>query len=246
MSQVPHPHRVRDPITAYFWSDDTIRSRQVSGTVPTGKLDIPVPPARLRADWEREISVHLGLEPGDVEALPLLRTRARWPAYSHCVQTMSAWTGALGLPGVLAASEVALMVCRGARYHHDGAQYGGKAFCNLFLSEECGLDLHFPAIDVRIPLGRGTAVIFDTGQPHGVIRRGGSGFDAAGFTPACDYTQVFLSWELAIENAQVARTLGVAFDTAAPGVLQADTAQLMRHGVRAEVCPQSGRWRQSD
>ena len=46
----------------------------------------------------------------------------------------------------LAASDVALMACRGAKYHHDGA----AAFCNLFLSEDRGLDLHFPATGQRI------------------------------------------------------------------------------------------------
>ena len=74
---------------------------------------------------------------------------------------------ALGLPP-LADCELALMACRGARYHHDGAQYGGAAFANLFLSEDRGLDLHLPLTGQRIPLTRGTAVGFDTGQPHAV------------------------------------------------------------------------------
>ncbi len=67
----------------------------------------------------------------------------------RCVQAVSDWTRApAGVPAVLAASDVALMACRGARYHHDGAQYGGMAFCNLFLSDDKGLDLHFPAIGI--------------------------------------------------------------------------------------------------
>src|ERR1700754_4298577 len=133
-------------------------------------IDVPVLPTRLLADWEREIASHMVLEPGAVEAMPLPRARARWPDYTRCVQAMSDWTSALGLPDVLAASDVALMACRGARYHHDGNQYGDAAFCNLFLSEDRGLDVHFPAVDRRISLRRGTALIFDTGQPHGVIR----------------------------------------------------------------------------
>lgn len=94
----------------------------------TGTVDVPVPPARLLADWEREISSRLVLEPGDVETMPLGRARARWPDYKRCVQAVSDWTCTLGLPEVLAASDVALMACRGARYHHDAAQYGGAAF----------------------------------------------------------------------------------------------------------------------
>jgi hypothetical protein len=204
------------PSIVRFRSGDALRSRRVSGAVLTGSLDVPMPPARLTADWEREVSSVLGLEPGDVEPLPLPRARARWPDYRQCVQAMADWTRALGLAEVLASSEVALMACRGAKLHHDAAQYGGAAFCNLFLSDDQGLDLHFPAAGLRMPLARGTAVVFDTGQPHAVIRRGRSGFDAADFAAGMDGTLVFLSWELPIEDVHVARTLGIVFDGEAP------------------------------
>ncbi|WP_213768418.1 hypothetical protein [Caballeronia sp. dw_19] len=242
MNYPPQPHRVRERLTSYFWSGDAIRSRCVSDIVLTGTLDVPVPPARLLADWEREISSRMVLEPGDVEAMPLARARARWPDYKHCVQAISDWTGALGLPGVLASSDVALMACRGARYHYDAEQYGGAAFCNLFMSEDRGLDLHFPSTDHRIPLTRGTAVIFDTGQPHGVIQRGSSGFNVADFSPDQDYTQIFLTWELPIENAHVGDALGVAFDIDPSTSLQLDEEQVWLNGARAIVCPDSGRW----
>lgn len=209
-------------------------------------LDVPAPPARLMADWEREISLRLGLEPGDVEALPLARARARWPDYRHCVQAVSDWTRTLGLDEVLASSDVALMACRGARYHHDGAQYGSAAFCNLFLTEDRGLDLHFPSTGHRIPLARGTAVIFDTGQPHAVIQRRSGGFNMADFPPDQDCTQVFLSWELPIEDTHVGCALRVAFDIAPLTSLQLDEEQVWLNGARASVCPDSGRWRRAD
>lgn len=229
-------------LTSYFWSGDAIRSRSISDVVLSGTIDVPAPAARLRADWEREISTRMTLEPGDVEAMPLARAQARWPDYARCVQAMSDWTGAQGLPAVLASSEVALMACRGARYHHDGAQYGGAAFCNLFLTEDVGLDLHFPSLDRRIALTRGTAVIFDTGQPHGVIQRGSSGFNAADFGPGEDNIQIFLTWELPIENAHVAHALKVAFDIAPSPPLQLDEEQVRLNGERVVVCPDSGRW----
>jgi hypothetical protein len=233
---------VQNFLTSYFWSDDAIRSRCVSDIVLTGTVDVPAPPARLLADWAREISSRMVLEPGDVEAMPLARARARWPDYARCVQAMSDWTGALGLPEVLAASDIALMACRGARYHHDGEQYGGAAFCNLFLSEDKGLDLHFPSIGRRIPLTRGTAVIFDTGQPHAVIQRHSNGFDVADFTPERDCTQLFLTWELPVEDVRVAHALGIAFDTAPSTSPQPDEEQVWLDGARATVCPDSGRW----
>src|SRR4051812_32090509 len=127
MNPPARPHGARDLLASCFWSGDALRSRSVSRIVPTATLDVPAPPERLVADWERDIALRLVLEPGDVEPLPLARARTRWPDYRHCVQAVADWTRARGLPGVLAASDVALMACRGARYHHDGTQYGSAA-----------------------------------------------------------------------------------------------------------------------
>lgn len=243
MSHPPQPHRVQDRIVSYFWSGDALRSRSVSNIVLSGTVHVPVPPARLVADWERETSLRLGLEPGDVEALSLARARARWPALRQGVQAASGWTATLGLPGALLAScDVALMTCRGASYHHDGARYGGMAFCNLFLSQDQGLDLHFPSTGQRIPLSRGTVVIFDTGQPHAVIERRSSGFSVADFPPDRDCTQVFLTWELPIGHAHVGQALGITFDIDSPTALLLDEEQVWINGARASVCPDSGRW----
>ena len=240
MSAAPLPHRVQDCPVSHYRSGDAIRSRSVSDTVLSGTVDVPALPARLVADWNREISLHLRLEPGDVEALPL--ARARWPDYRHCVQAVSGWMGALGLNGVLDTAEVALMACRGAKYHHDGTQYGGAAFCNLFLSEDVGLDLHFASTGHRIPLSRGTVVIFDTGQTHAVIDRDSAGFDSADFPPDRDRTQVFLTWELPIEHADVCKALRIAFDIDRSGALLLDNEQIWVNGAPGSVCPESGRW----
>jgi hypothetical protein len=233
---------MQDRLTSFFWSGDAIRSRCVSEIVLTSTLDVPAPGAPVLADWKRETSTRLALEPGDVEVMPLARTQVRWPDYKRCVQAMSDWTCALGLHDVLADSDMALMACRGARYHHDGEQYSGAAFCNLFLSEDKGLDLHFPTIGQRIPLKRGTAVIFDTCQPHGVIQRGSDSFIAEAFAPDQDCTQIFLTWELPIENADVAEALKVVFDIARSTSLQFKNEQVWVNGGPAIVCPESGRW----
>lgn len=232
-------------LACYFWSGDVIRSRSVSDVVLSGTLDVPASPARLTADWERETSLRLGLEPGDVEPLPLARARVRWPDYRHCVRAVSDWTRARGLHEVLAPCDVALMACRGAKYHLDAAHYGGAAFCNLFLSEDRGLDLHFPATGHRIPLTRGTVVLFDTAQPHAVIDRGSDGFDTADFPADRDCTQIFLTWEVPIENAPVAHALGIAFDIDPATALLLEEEQVWRNGARAGVCPDSGRWCQA-
>ena len=229
--------------TACFYrSGDALRSRSVGAVLPYGQLDVPTPPARLLADWQRETAHHLALEPGDVEPMPLARTRSRWPDYRRCVDAVEHWTRGLGLGTLLADSEVALMACRGARYHHDGAQYGGMAFCNLFLSEDRGLDLHFAATGLRIPLQRGTAVLFDTCQPHAVVARQSSGFDSADFPDGQDLTQVFLSWELPIENALLAQVLQLRLDTDPHTAARLDDEQLWINGAPALLCAQTGCW----
>jgi len=242
MSHPPQPDQANTPLTSYFWSDEVLRSRSVSGVVLTGRVEIPAPPPRLVADWERETTLRLGLEPGDVEALSLARARVRWPDYKRCVQAATDWTRATGLHDVLESCDVALMACRGAKYHHDAAHYGSAAFCNLFLSEDKGLDVHFASTGQRIPLVRGTVLVFDTGQPHAVIKRQCAGFKLADFSSDQDCTQLFLTWELPIENDHVARAMGITFDIDPLTALQLEEEQVWHNGQCASVCPVSGRW----
>lgn len=249
------PQGNKDHLVSYYQHGEALRSRSVSEVVLRGWVDVPAPPVRLVADWRRDITHQLGgdhggLQPGDVETLPLPRARARWPDYQHCVKAVADWTRSLGLGdvlgGVLASSEVALMACRGARYHHDAAQYGGAAFCNLFLCDTPELDVHFPAIGLRIPLVRGTVVVFDTGQPHAVIARSSNAFDAADFPPEHDCTQVFLTWELPIGNPQLSQALKIAFDIEPARALLLPQEQLWRNGMKADVCPATGHWQPLD
>ena len=229
-------------LVSHYWHGDALRSRGVSDVVAHGTLALPALPPRLLADWDREVVSQLHLAPGDVEALSLPRARMRWPDYRLCVEAVAGWARGLGLHEVLAAGDVALMACRGARYHHDGAQYGGAAFLNVFISDDKGLDLHFPGVGLRIPLVRGTVVVFDTGQTHAVIARGASGFDVAHFMPERDDTQVFLTWELPIEDADVVRALGIDFDVDPATTSQLQEEQVCLNGGRVSVCPASGRW----
>jgi hypothetical protein len=200
----------------------------------------------LLADWERDIAQQLDLQAGDVEEMPLARARMRWPDYKRCVQAASAWAGTMGLQDVLASSDIALMACRGARYHHDGAQYSDAAFCNLFVSEDKGLDVHFPLTGQRIALVRGTVLVFDTCQPHAVIDRRSGGFDLADFPPERDCSQLFLTWELPIENASVAQALGIAFDTDTTTALALDEAQVQVNEAWPSVCAATGQWLPAD
>lgn len=236
------PVRKRDAdggLVVRFHDGEALRSRCVGGIVRAGVIDIPAPSTRLAADWAREIATNLRLEPGDVEALSLPRARTRWPDFRRCVQAASDWMGTIGPHDVLVTGEIALMACRGAPYHHDAARYGGSVFCNLFLSEDLGLDVHFPLADRRIALTRGTMLLFDTGQPHAVVPRGADRFDAADFAPGRERDQVFLTWELPVDDPGLARALGIAFDVRPP--MKDDGEGLWLDGAPARPCPVSGR-----
>lgn len=228
---------------SYFPSGGALRSRSVGDAVLAGQVELPALPVRLLADWSREARESLDLQPGDVEVLPLARARSRWPDFRLCVAQARHWLAGQGLAAeLLDDADMALMTCLGARYHHDGAQYGGAAFFNLFVSDDLGLDLHFAATGRRIALARGTAVVFDPCQPHAVVPRGSAAFDPLDFAPGRDRAQYFLTWELPIEHAALAALLGVAFDVD-PDAASVPEAQLRLGGAAAELCPASGCWK---
>ena len=68
MRMTPQSPRVRDILCAHFWSGDAIRN--LSDVVLTSLVDMPALPTWLTADWQREISCRLQLEPGGVKELP--------------------------------------------------------------------------------------------------------------------------------------------------------------------------------
>ncbi len=231
-----------DLLSAVYRSADIVRSRTVSGVVRTAVLDVPVPPAPILADWQRDAVEQLGLDAGDIEPLSLGRTRRRWPPLRHCFEAVRQWLADNAVADAMSGADVALMASRGTHYHHDGELYGGKAFCNLVLSDERDTDLHLPAAGQRIALALGTVLLFDPCQPHAIIRRGAPGFDAADFASAHRPPQVFLTWELPIEHPPLAANLGVRVDVALPpaALLQAD--QVWRNGMPVALCPATGAW----
>ena len=109
-----------------------------------------------------------------------------------------------------------------------------------FVSEGKGQVVHFPTLDLRIPLTRGTVLIFDTCQPHAVIPRDSTGLHAGDFPVDQDGTQLFLTWELPGEDPRVAQALRIAFDVQPRAH---DDAGLLRGGAPASVDPESGCWR---
>jgi hypothetical protein len=54
--------------------------------------------------------------------------------------------------------------------------------------------------------------------------------------------QVFLTWELPIEHAQVQRALGIRIDVAPVSSSRVDEEQVWRNGVPVRLCPKTGGW----
>ena len=217
-------------------------TRPVSRTLRTGTLTPAPLPQGLQADCHREARTRLCIDPGDVEAFSLPRIVTRWPHFDAVTQSVGAWLRLLGIPAELFENaEVAFMGCRGASYHHDGARYGGIAFCNLFLSEDQDLAVRWPAIGKSLPPTRGTVALFDPCQPHGIVDAKNTSFDAADFTSP-DRLQFFLTWELPIEHPAVAKALGISFDLAGQpsNQVQEPSAPLRLDNEPVTVCPRTG------
>jgi hypothetical protein len=68
----------------------------------------------------------------------------------------------------------------------------------------------------------------------------------ADFPPDHDCTQVFLTWELPIEDVHVGRALRMTFDIDPSTSLLIEEEQVWLNGARVSVCPDSGRWCQSE
>jgi hypothetical protein len=71
-------------------------------------------------------------------------------------------------------------------------------------------------------------VLFDPSQPHAVIKRGSSGFDESDFPVEHDCNQVFLTWELPIQNSNIAQMLQISLDTTPAADCENGTTQELR------------------
>ena len=63
-----------------------------------------------------------------------------------------------------------------------------------------------------------------------------------GFAPDQDFDQIFLTWELPIEDADIGSALKVIFDIAPSTSQHLEKEQVWFNGSPAAVCPESGRW----
>ncbi|TPQ32688.1 hypothetical protein [Cupriavidus pinatubonensis] len=79
-----------------------------------------------------------------------------------------------------------------------------------------------------------------------MIQRGSNGFDVADFPSEQDCTQLFLTWELPIEDANVGQGLKVVFDNDRSTAMRVNEEQVWLNGERVSVHHESGQWRRAD
>lgn len=166
-------------------------SRTISATVISGKVALAPMTEQENDLW----SEHVG-GAGFVEMGAIANFGANTGLITPAVQ--AAIDGWLAEQGIHAIREHAALplACTGAGFHHD-LDYKDEIFCVVWLSDDTPWEVYFPYIEKRIPLEYGTIFVFDSLQPHGVVPRGKTVFDASSFEYA---TGVFASQDLVINR----------------------------------------------
>lgn len=171
-------------------------SRTISATVISGEVDL-APMTRQENDlW----SEHVG-GAGFTEMGAIANFGEKTGLVTPAVQAaIDSW---LVAQGIYAAREhdALPLACTGAGFHHD-LDYKDEIFCVVWLSDDTLWDVYFPYIGKRVPLEYGAIFVFDSLQPHGVVPRGATVFDASTFEYG---TGVFASQDLVINRTCRAR-----------------------------------------
>lgn len=107
--------------------------------------------------------------PGDVVTAAMLRDRS-------IGRQMVSWLESQEL-GPIRTEEEMLLCCEGATFHTDSFGFPSVFFCIAWLEDRTDWDLVFPASGHRVELKKGTVVLFDSANVHGVVARGTSIFD---------------------------------------------------------------------
>jgi hypothetical protein len=192
--------------------------RTVGDHILSGQLHLDAQDEPAVSEWMARAAHHGLSDAGDILSIATLNSRGyalfkteptslyvpEYPDISH--QLMS-WSAAHSLKRAMFVADGTLIACVGARFHHDAEAFENNAFCVVWLSEDVGLDLVFPHLNVRLPLSRGTVALFDSGQVHGVIPREVSTWNAGDFYDVD--VQFLLSFNIDFKAPQVAQCLGI-------------------------------------
>jgi hypothetical protein len=216
-------------------------SRSVSDVVITGKLELDALDAEALTNWSSSYS---SSQPGDVEAVRLSDGFGQHEDVRPIEEAILKWAASENLSEVFADAHVAPLVCQGANFHSDGVNFPGEAFCIVWISEQVGLDLLFPNINVRVPLEQGTVVLFDPAQPHGVVVKGASEWDAGVYyEKIVEPTQHLVSFDLDLLHDQLRQRMAVNFQ---PHGGPSEGRDIRKNGKCVKVDHLTGMWKPTD
>lgn len=187
--------------------------RTISEKVLSGQLALPDSITRKRAVWHESLKSPTS-KPSDIVVVSSDCVRAN-PICDEAREAAMAWMQERGLPDLRERASVSPLGCVAASFHHDLSAFGDSVFCVVWTEEDCGLELVFPDLDVRVPLSFGTIVVFDAGQPHGVIRKGLKVFNARSYTTLP--MQTFLSFDFGAAVPGVPEAMGITLLTTDAG-----------------------------
>ncbi|WP_146039499.1 MULTISPECIES: hypothetical protein [unclassified Variovorax] len=171
---------------------------------------------------KKVFQTHLGDVPLDMTALnKVLEERVNGPVWNPgdvllvdtivpegSAESMRAWLATFGIRKADFVDAGTLNACEGSTFHEDSQAYGNEFFCIQWLEHTDPWDLVFPESGIRIPLSRGSTVLFDPANVHGVVGRGCSQFDEPSLG---DYgVQAFSSLNLK-SNPKLMRLFDVAW-----------------------------------
>jgi hypothetical protein len=205
-------------------------TRSIGPRIAQTRLSLEGMSAAQSDAWSDAISLMVGFGPGEVSNLGntphLIPPGAELEARK--------WLESLGIDAANAGA--CALTCTGSVFHHDADSYPREVFCIVWLSDDTHWDLFFPHTGERVELHYGTAVVFDSAQPHGVVPHGAKTFEELTF----EYqTGVFLSLDIPVVGTGVASLLGIELDrdADAPG-----HTTLNWHRFGEELEPDTGRW----
>lgn len=184
--------------------------------LPTARRGVSMPDCRLRTVSKRVFHGTADLpdlDANEVERLldTAVNSTAWWPGEILTMQVPSpasakepvlAWLAKKGFPAPVLQEGDGLFLTEGSWFHHDADDYPASLFCVQWLEETDPWDLLFPESGLRIPLTRGTIVLFDPSNVHGVVYRGKDVFDQEGFLGG-NGVQLFSSMCLELTDAYV-------------------------------------------
>jgi hypothetical protein len=213
--------------------------RTISNVILQGRVAITPAQRTLTKNWTRGME-EIGIDVGSVDGIGAARKRQSLD--EKFVNTVQEWLNEMNLSsgqnGPLQASDAEnVHACRSANFHHDLDGFGEYCFCIVWLGKAAGLELCFPLLNKRIPLRPGTVVVFDSGQPHGVLLKGESLYAASVYEDRP--INLFLSIDLYALSPGVANSMDilVAAEPSDGSIVLAQSDNLM-----PEVDRTTGAW----